>query len=515
MIKQPVFTRIVPKMRGRLAIVSGCVAAALVFLAAQPAMAEDWIDPCEGYQMYVAIGGEESGPATALKRVCENIGPVVITQPCLVYYTRTTDTVFPPDDELKAKLAAECEGSMPGGTGFSICDHVDCDPPAEPDAPSGPCRDRECVGEDLVLVPEPSVTDGPPSDLQECGNGLECRPEPDDPPPDAPDTGSANANPSTDPALDLAFWQAIVDSNDPALFQAYLDKFPQGTFAPIAAARLKALSGATPPSDTPAAPSIAPVAAAPPATQSKSPQDLFGEAQAIMDRAYQLDATFWDGEARRAMPIYQAAGDGGWAPAYVELGGLHETGIGTPANLDRALDYFLKAGRLGYLDGFYRALMVLDTAGNGPTYVETFLTLYRIDPDMALDSLDAVGRNGPQALQRYLQERGYYNGALDGDFGPGSRTALAGFISGASPSVTAPVANAPSPGGDSLAAALQQALARVGCYDGAIDGKWGSGSARAMDAFNLWNASTLETGRATQEALNVVSATPGLICGVD
>lgn len=495
------------------------ILAALALAMSTPARAEDRIDPCEGYQVYVAIGGEDSGPATALKRVCETIGPVTITQPCLVYYTRLTDTIFPPDDELRARLAGECEASMPGGTGLWT------EPADDPDAPGGPCRDRPCVGDDPVLVPMPDPNATAPADLLECGAGLECRPEPVDLPPAESDaaaptnaqvTGAApqsvQAASSLDPTLDLAFWQAIVGSSDPALFQAYLDRFPNGTFAPIAAARLEALGAGSAPTTPLAAPSAMPPAAAP-AIPAKSPQQLFDEAEAIMSAAYQSDESHWGEAAQRAMPLYRAAGDGGWAPAYFELGALAENGIGMVADPDLAIDNFLKAGRLGFPDGYFRALMVLDQVDNGPLYVETFLTFYRIAPERALGSLEAVGRNGPMALQRHLGDHGYYQGTLDGAFGPGSRAALAAYVSGAPPAVAAPAAAAG--GGDTLAADLQTALARVGCYATAIDGRWGQGSAKAMTSFNLWNGSSLATDRPTEQALRVVSATPGMICGVD
>lgn len=47
---------------------------------------------------------------------------------------------------------------------------------------------------------------------------------------------TASAAPSGGDA-EIVFWQSIRDSGDPALFQAYLDRFPDGTFAPIARAR--------------------------------------------------------------------------------------------------------------------------------------------------------------------------------------------------------------------------------------------------------------------------------------
>ncbi len=42
-------------------------------------------------------------------------------------------------------------------------------------------------------------------------------------------------------ALELAFWNAIKDSNNPADFQAYLEAFPEGAFGPLA--RVRAQSG--------------------------------------------------------------------------------------------------------------------------------------------------------------------------------------------------------------------------------------------------------------------------------
>ncbi len=40
---------------------------------------------------------------------------------------------------------------------------------------------------------------------------------------------------------EMLFWQSIQDSQNPALFEAYLDTFPEGVFAPIAEAKIKAL----------------------------------------------------------------------------------------------------------------------------------------------------------------------------------------------------------------------------------------------------------------------------------
>ena len=42
-------------------------------------------------------------------------------------------------------------------------------------------------------------------------------------------------------AVELAFWESVSDTDDPRLLSAYLEKYQQGEFAPIALIRLKAL----------------------------------------------------------------------------------------------------------------------------------------------------------------------------------------------------------------------------------------------------------------------------------
>lgn len=44
-----------------------------------------------------------------------------------------------------------------------------------------------------------------------------------------------------DPAVELAFWDSVKDGTDPALFSAYLDKYPDGEFRAIAEIKLAAL----------------------------------------------------------------------------------------------------------------------------------------------------------------------------------------------------------------------------------------------------------------------------------
>ena len=78
-------------------------------------------------------------------------------------------------------------------------------------------------------------------------------------PPKTPDAAPAPA-PMDPKTLELSFWESIKDSDDPAVFQAYLDQFPGGVFTQLAALRIDALTraaiaAASPPKAPDAAPS--------------------------------------------------------------------------------------------------------------------------------------------------------------------------------------------------------------------------------------------------------------------
>jgi hypothetical protein len=50
---------------------------------------------------------------------------------------------------------------------------------------------------------------------------------------------------SGDSAVEIAFWNSIKDSNDPALYEAYLQQYPGGSFAAIARIKFKQLATGT------------------------------------------------------------------------------------------------------------------------------------------------------------------------------------------------------------------------------------------------------------------------------
>ncbi len=58
--------------------------------------------------------------------------------------------------------------------------------------------------------------------------------------------------PASASMAELTFWTAVRDSKDPAELKAYLDAFPDGTFAELARIRIAALTAGTAPGGTPA-----------------------------------------------------------------------------------------------------------------------------------------------------------------------------------------------------------------------------------------------------------------------
>jgi uncharacterized caspase-like protein len=68
-----------------------------------------------------------------------------------------------------------------------------------------------------------------------------------------PETAGGAAADATQAKSDLLFWESVKDTNDPALYQAYLKQFPQGVFTEIAGFKLRALQQ----SAAPAAPHMA------------------------------------------------------------------------------------------------------------------------------------------------------------------------------------------------------------------------------------------------------------------
>jgi hypothetical protein len=97
-------------------------------------------------------------------------------------------------------------------------------------------------------------------------------PAPAKAPPVSPPTPVEQKQATTDPAqLELAYWQSIKDSQDPADFKSYLQQYPHGTFAALARARLAKQTALQ--TAKAAAPAPQKLAEIPPPAKQASPAD--------------------------------------------------------------------------------------------------------------------------------------------------------------------------------------------------------------------------------------------------
>lgn len=83
----------------------------------------------------------------------------------------------------------------------------------------------------------------------------------------APAMSQTKAAPA-DPNVEIVFWNSVKDSQDARELQAYLDKYPNGQFAPLAQIRLKNLQGAQSKPAPQSAASAAPAPSSSPASET-------------------------------------------------------------------------------------------------------------------------------------------------------------------------------------------------------------------------------------------------------
>lgn len=172
-----------------------------------------------------------------------------------------------------------------------------------------------------------------------------------------------------------------------------------------------------------------------------------------------------------------------------------------------------------------------------PTPLPEYGSVLRVTPDPAAPTAEPVIRSGAMGesvrkLQTRLKELGYYTDTVDGQFGPGTRTAVTSFqqqngltadgivgpetsqllYSGdAKPAATAVPTHTPAPTQDTTSiAAVQQRLADLGYYDGTVDGISGSGTKKAITLFQSQHGLTADGiyGPATAGVLFSAEAHP-------
>ncbi len=240
--------------------------------------------------------------------------------------------------------------------------------------------------------------------------------------------------------IELALWAAVKDSPDPNVLRSYLDRYPDGTFAPAARAIVAGLTVKS---------GIAPPTSGPPA------------------------------DAR--MPF-----DGRWRV-------LKDI----PSCYKRPRSEFVIEVRNGQVVNTDVKGTIL---GNGAVNLE----VRPGDGTVGLFS-GRLNGDGGQVLFKGMVK----NGGVLGCSGVAMLTRLEPEtgVSGVAP--TGEEAGEPK----ALPQMLQQELRRVGCYDGAIDGEWGAASRSALARFNERTGATLATQRPDARAVEAVRKTATKVCG--
>jgi len=135
----------------------------------------------------------------------------------------------------------------------------------------------------------------------------------------------------------------------------------------------------------------------------------------------------------RALALFQASADLGYARAVNDLGFLHyQGGLGLAPDPDRAIGFFAQAAELRHPQALFNYAALVDdglVAGKGPRDAASYL--YRALRTGSRDVLDVLMNNPTQfspetrrALQQQLAAVNFYNGPADGDFGPGTQAAI-------------------------------------------------------------------------------------------
>jgi len=121
----------------------------------------------------------------------------------------------------------------------------------------------------------------------------------------------AELPPDYDKEMEIAFWNAVKDSNSPAILTTYLDRFPRGTFAGLARVMIEQLKSAEAAAAGPRGAGMASlpaVAAASAPTPGSSPEGLARALQTELKRVGcdpgSLDGT-WGTKSRQALERYR------------------------------------------------------------------------------------------------------------------------------------------------------------------------------------------------------------------
>ncbi|MCB1450579.1 MAG: sel1 repeat family protein, partial [Nitratireductor sp.] len=138
-------------------------------------------------------------------------------------------------------------------------------------------------------------------------------------------------------------------------------------------------------------------------------------------------------DVKRAVELFRKAADLDFADAINDLGFLHfQGGEGVVRDQKRALEFFERAARLRHPEAMFNyAALIDDGVVPGKTPEDSASFLYEALRSGNEDVLQQLSDNPKMfkeqtrsALQRKLAAQDFYDGSIDGDFGPQTKRSL-------------------------------------------------------------------------------------------
>lgn len=203
-----------------------------------------------------------------------------------------------------------------------------------------------------------------------------------------------------DDRADIAFWESIKDSKNPAEYKAYLDTFPNGKFAALARARLAAgAPAATPAPAAPALPAAAPASPPPAPAPAAAPVEI-----EPMSATYAAAAN----AVVRAQPSARAA----------QLGSVRAGSEVQVTGRTRAGDWYRVAhqGREGYISA---SLLAAAPAASGRAvagrqYTTSRQAVVRQQPNADSPPVSTIPANQPVTVTSEVQGTDWYRVSYQG-----------------------------------------------------------------------------------------------------
>lgn len=138
-------------------------------------------------------------------------------------------------------------------------------------------------------------------------------------------------------------------------------------------------------------------------------------------------------DEKRALELYEAAANQGFADAINDLGFLHyQGGLGLPPNPQKALKFFERAADLRHPQAQFNFAALIDDGlipSKGPDdaarYLYAALRSGSADVLNLLTERPTMFTNDTRrSLQKELKKFDFYTGSIDGDFGPGTQKSI-------------------------------------------------------------------------------------------